>query len=245
MNRMVTRPILVVNPADDHVFGLFAEMLVEHGAASTSELECRLRPAYSKAVVHARTLSSEPFIIWYVYRDGQWVNSRREGPVDPGGRLADLLTRPHAPPIVHRAGRDAAFKEVPMNAFLIDVENRPGELARVTEAIAAKGADIMAVSGTTMGDRGKVAIITDDEEATSAALRGAGCSFRMTDAAEISLRGEPGALARATRRLAEGEVNIEAIMVIGMNGNEVKVVFVTDAPAKAKTILAMSETALR
>ena len=67
----------------------------------------------------------------------------------------------------------------------------------------------------------------------------------MTDTAEISLRAQPGSLAQATRRLAEGEVNIEAIMVIGMDGNDVRVAFVTDAPAKAKTILAMAEPALR
>ncbi|HEX7949672.1 MAG TPA: ACT domain-containing protein [Candidatus Limnocylindrales bacterium] len=132
-----------------------------------------------------------------------------------------------------------------MNAFLVDLENKPGELARVTEAIAAKGVDIKAVSGTTSGDRARVAIITSDEDATTAALRGAGCSFRMTDATEISLRSRPGSLAQATRRLAEGEINIEAIMVIGMDGDEVKVAFITDAPAKARTILSMAESALR
>lgn len=132
-----------------------------------------------------------------------------------------------------------------MNAFLVDLENKPGELARVTEALAAKGVDILAISGTTSGDRGKVAIIANDEETTSMALRSSGCSFRLTDAAEISLRPEPGSLAQATRRLADGEVNIEAIMVMGMDGNDVRVAFLTDAPAKAKTILIMAEAALR
>jgi hypothetical protein len=132
-----------------------------------------------------------------------------------------------------------------MNAFLVDLENKPGELARVTESIAAKGIDIKAVSGMTSGDRGRVAIITDDEEATSSALRSAGCSFRMTDPAEISLRAQPGSLAQASRRLAEGEVNIEAVMVIGMDGDDIKVAFLTDAPAKARSILAMAEAALR
>ena len=28
-----------------------------------------------------------------------------------------------------------------MNAFLVELENKPGELARVTEAIAAKGVE--------------------------------------------------------------------------------------------------------
>lgn len=84
-----SRPILVVNPADDDVFGEFAQVLVNHGAASTGELERRLRPLYTRAVVHARELSSEPFVIWYVYREGQWVNSRRE-PHSAGARTRDV-----------------------------------------------------------------------------------------------------------------------------------------------------------
>ena len=87
-----SRPILVVNPADDDVFGQFAEVLVEDGASSTGELERRLRPTYSKAVVHARELSSEPFVIWYVYRDGRWVNPHHAVP-RRGARTEDVQSR--------------------------------------------------------------------------------------------------------------------------------------------------------
>ncbi len=132
-----------------------------------------------------------------------------------------------------------------MNAFLVDVENKPGELARVAEAIAAKGVDITALSGATCGEHGKVTIITADEDATAAALRATGTSFRMTDVTDISLPAEAGSLPKATRRLAEADVNIEAIMVLGMEGNHVRVAFVTDAPAKARTILAMAEAGAR
>ena len=78
MDRTTTRPLLVVNPADDDVFGGYAQVLVNHGASSTQELERRLRPLYTRAVVHARQLSSEPLVIWYVYREGRWVNAPRE-----------------------------------------------------------------------------------------------------------------------------------------------------------------------
>jgi len=77
MDRNTARPILVTNPADDEVFRLLAEVLVEHGVASVGELEHRLRSIYRRAVVHARELSSEPFVVWYVYRDGRWINARR------------------------------------------------------------------------------------------------------------------------------------------------------------------------
>jgi hypothetical protein len=64
---------LVTNPAEDDVFAAFARLLVDHGTSSIEELQRRLRVAYPKAVVHPRELVDEPFLIWYVYRDGHWV----------------------------------------------------------------------------------------------------------------------------------------------------------------------------
>jgi hypothetical protein len=66
----------VVNPVEDAVFAGFAEMLVDHGARSVEELERRLRTSYPKAAVHARELADEAILIFYVYRDGHWVDSR-------------------------------------------------------------------------------------------------------------------------------------------------------------------------
>jgi hypothetical protein len=69
------KPTLVVNPANDRVFAAFAALLVDHGAATTAELERRLRAVYPVAVVHARLLVGEPLVIWYVYREGRWVDT--------------------------------------------------------------------------------------------------------------------------------------------------------------------------
>ncbi|HEY8870397.1 MAG TPA: hypothetical protein VIM30_13545 [Candidatus Limnocylindrales bacterium] len=69
-------PTLVVNPAADRVFSEFARMVVDHGAASTDELERRLKGLYPQAVVHARELVGEPILVWYVYRDGHWIDTR-------------------------------------------------------------------------------------------------------------------------------------------------------------------------
>jgi hypothetical protein len=69
-------PTLVVNPADDGLFASFAQVLVDHGAISTEELERRLRTVYPFAAVHARQLSAEVGVVWYVYRDGHWIDAR-------------------------------------------------------------------------------------------------------------------------------------------------------------------------
>ena len=52
----------------------------------------------------------------------------------------------------------------------------------------------------------------------------------------------PGSLAKACRRLADGGVNIEALMPTGMEGDQVMVAFVTGDPAKARQILSTAGT---
>jgi hypothetical protein len=130
-----------------------------------------------------------------------------------------------------------------MNAFLIDLDNKVGELARVAEAIAAKGVNITSVSGSTCGSGGSVAIVTGDEATTRTALKDVGCSFREVEATTTALRNQPGALATAARRLADGGVNIDALMLTGMQGNDIMVTFITGDPAKARDILSHSGSA--
>jgi hypothetical protein len=125
-----------------------------------------------------------------------------------------------------------------MKAFLVDLENKPGELARVAEAIAKKGINIEGLSGTTCESSGRVAIVTKDDAGTRTALGDAGVSFKEMEATETSLRHAPGGLAKVARRLADAGINVEAIFPTGMQGQEVTVAFVTNNPAKAKEALA-------
>ena len=132
-----------------------------------------------------------------------------------------------------------------MNAFLVDLENTPGALATVAEAIAAKGVNITGASGTSCGSGGRVAITTADEAATRSALEGQGLSFSELEVSEAHLRDEPGTLAQAARRLADAGVNVEAIFPTGMSGRDMSVAFVTDNPAKAREILAAATSSPR
>ncbi len=62
--------------------------------------------------------------------------------------------------------------EVTMNAFIIDLENRPGSLADTAAAIAEKGININGVAGATEWRLGTIALVTNDESATRSALAG-------------------------------------------------------------------------
>jgi hypothetical protein len=132
-----------------------------------------------------------------------------------------------------------------MQVFLVDLKNKPGELARVTEAIAAKGVNITGISGATCSDSGRAAVLTSDDATTRAALKGAGFTYAELEATDTALRHEPGTLAKAARRLADAGINIEALLPIGMEGNEIHVAFVTNEPVKAKQVLSAAGIASR
>jgi hypothetical protein len=132
-----------------------------------------------------------------------------------------------------------------MQVFLVDLKNKPGELARVTEAIAAKGVNITGISGATCSDSGRAAVLTSDDATTRTALKGAGFTYAELEATDTALRHEPGTLAKAARRLADAGINIEALLPIGMEGNEIHVAFVTNDPVKAKQVLSAAGIASR
>jgi hypothetical protein len=124
-----------------------------------------------------------------------------------------------------------------VNAFIVELPNKPGELARLTEAIAQKGIDITSFSGATCGDSGSVALLTNDEAGTRSTIQAAGFKAREVEVVPASLENRPGTLAEAARRLAGAGVNIEAAMPTGMAGNNVTVAFATSDPAKARQAL--------
>lgn len=68
------RPILVLNPRHDDAFEAAARGLAQNGLETPEALQEALRRTYPQALVRPRELSGEQVVIWYVYRDGHWVN---------------------------------------------------------------------------------------------------------------------------------------------------------------------------
>ena len=124
-----------------------------------------------------------------------------------------------------------------MNAFIVDLKNKPSELAKVTEAIAKNGIDITGFSAAACGDSGTLALLTDNEAATHRALTDGSWKFRAIELVETSIVNQPGALAEVARRLGKAGVNIQAAFPTGMTGTNVHLGFVTDDPARAKETL--------
>jgi hypothetical protein len=68
------RPILILNPRQDAEFVERVRRIEGTGLAQPDDLIGALRVWYPDIVVRPRELSSEPAVVWYVYRDGRWTS---------------------------------------------------------------------------------------------------------------------------------------------------------------------------
>jgi hypothetical protein len=124
-----------------------------------------------------------------------------------------------------------------MQLFTIKLRNEPGTLAEVAEAIAQRGVDIRAIGGGGIGDAAVGALITDNDEATRAALGQANCEFEASEAVMADLDDRPGALARAARALADAGVNVAGVLIVQSMGDRARLAFAVDDAMKAREAL--------
>lgn len=124
-----------------------------------------------------------------------------------------------------------------MNAFIVELDNRPGTLADIAAAIAEKGININTVAGATGTDTAALAIVTNDESGTRSALDGSGTRYREVALVSASLEDRPGMLAEMARKLADAGVNIEAIFPTGMEAGKITIAFGVDNADAARQAL--------
>jgi len=79
--RRLMRPQLMLNPSGDAAFVAAVERAHDE-AGTPAALAHALRGAYPAVVVRPRSLSGEVSEVWYVYRDGHWVDHGEGGPGD-------------------------------------------------------------------------------------------------------------------------------------------------------------------
>jgi len=93
--------------------------------------------------------------------------------------------------------------------FTIHMEDRPGTLGKLCQAIADRGVNIVAFQACPM-EKGKsaVRIVTDNPTTTKTVLDAELTTHTETQVAQTKLLHRPGALAQAATKLGEGKVNI-------------------------------------
>ena len=121
--------------------------------------------------------------------------------------------------------------------FEVYVQNRPGEVARVAEALAKNAVNIRGISVDLGGPSSIIRVITDDEASARSALKNGGAEFAERDVLVISMPDKPGELAKMTRLLARSGVNVESLYILGSKTSDIQVAVGVDQREKAQSLL--------
>ncbi len=100
-----------------------------------------------------------------------------------------------------------------MSAFTVELENQPGELARLCEAMASSRVNLL-LCATTHGGSGVVAFIADDEASAQAVLDDAGIEYLIRPALTVRMQNLPGTGAAIFRKLADAGVNVDLLLPV-------------------------------
>ncbi|HZD23301.1 MAG TPA: ACT domain-containing protein [Acidimicrobiia bacterium] len=120
-----------------------------------------------------------------------------------------------------------------LTEFVVSMENRPGRLAALTEALAAFGVNIEALTAYGHDGKGTVRLITSDAPTTRRVLDEAALANEEHTVLAVQLPHRPGELARITRLLADAGVNIDALYVLRANSEGIELAISVDQPETA------------
>jgi hypothetical protein len=123
-----------------------------------------------------------------------------------------------------------------MSVFTVTLPNRCGELARLCEAMADSGVNLV-LCATTREAGGVVAFIADDEASAETALAGAGVGYTVRPALTVRMENQPGTGAATFRKLADAGVNTDLLVPVRVSDDLFFAVICVDDPDKARRAL--------
>jgi hypothetical protein len=124
-----------------------------------------------------------------------------------------------------------------MRDFSVHLTHRPGELARIAHALARASINLKSVAGLTIGNQGLVRFIADDVETARNALNEGHIPFEENEVIQVLLENRAGELEDVAAKLANANVNLNALYVVGLDGDLVELALSVDDVKKAKKVL--------
>ncbi len=121
--------------------------------------------------------------------------------------------------------------------FVVQVTNKPGQMADLAEQMAARGVDLRAIGGGGLGDTGHFIMTTADDDTARAVLEDGGWTFIEGESLLAEVDDRPGGMAKVARELADAGVNVLGHLFLGRWSDRATFAFVVDDPEKARPIL--------
>jgi len=91
----------------------------------------------------------------------------------------------------------------------IQLENRPGTLAKMCKGLAERKVNILAVQASTAERRSQVHLVVENLSTAKTVLAAEGLTYAEADIVQLRLPNRPGELARVAAKLAEANINID------------------------------------
>jgi hypothetical protein len=121
--------------------------------------------------------------------------------------------------------------------FVVQVPNKPGQMADLAEQMAAAGVDLRAIGGGGLGEVGHFILTTADDDAARRVLEAGAWTFIEGESLLAEVDDRPGGMARVARELADAGVNVLGHLFLGRWSDRATFAFVVDDPEKARPIL--------
>ncbi len=128
--------------------------------------------------------------------------------------------------------------------FVVQLPNKPGELAHLARALCARGVNIVQVHQATAGNLTSAEIFTDCcDDDTIDVLRGMGYPFVVGTGVTVEIEDSPCAFGEVSDKLAHAGVGIKGCCVLGRANGVATWTLAVDDEARAREVLGLPEPA--
>jgi hypothetical protein len=127
--------------------------------------------------------------------------------------------------------------------FVIQMDNRPGELAHLARSLGQRGINMTHISCAGAGNVACAFITTTDATATRDVLKGLGHEYLEGETVTVDVIDKPGGFADVAESLAEAGVNVLGTMCVGRRDGILEMAFAVDDGDKARAALTVAQTA--
>jgi hypothetical protein len=127
--------------------------------------------------------------------------------------------------------------------FVVQLDNRPGELAHLARALGERGIDITDIACAGTGPIACAFMTTSHGDEAHQVLKGLGHQFIEGNTIVVDVMDQPGGLADVAERFAKAGVNIMSTLIIGRRAGVLEMAFAVDDVEKARGALVNCELA--
>lgn len=97
--------------------------------------------------------------------------------------------------------------------FTVTLEDRPGSLAKMGEALGEADVNIDAIQGMPLAGKGIVKFVPDNPDGAAKALNAVGIAYTTREVLIVDILDQPGTLGDVARVMSSAGINIDAVYV--------------------------------